>query len=87
MWLEYPPGAAAPVHNHPEASSGFVVEGEVISQWEGGEIERYKAGESFVDHAERVHIRSENASKDKKLVFVVNYVIKVGEPNVTMLEK
>jgi quercetin dioxygenase-like cupin family protein len=37
--LEYPPGVAAPVHSHPVAATGYILEGNVISQWEGGEIE------------------------------------------------
>ena len=80
--LEYPPGVAAPLHNHPVAATGIVLEGDVISQWEGGEIERYTAGESFVDLGETQHLRSENANKGRPLVMVLSYVIKVGEPNV-----
>jgi quercetin dioxygenase-like cupin family protein len=37
--LEYPPGVAAPVHSHPVAATGYIIEGNVISQWEEGEIE------------------------------------------------
>jgi quercetin dioxygenase-like cupin family protein len=86
--LEYPPGVAAPLHDHPVASTGYVIEGEVISQWEGGELERYKAGDSFVDHGEQRHIRSENVSGEGKwLRFVASYVIKVGEPNVRALNE
>ena len=84
--LEYPPGAAAPVHNHPRFGIGYVVEGQVISQWEGKEIEKYSAGETFIDPPDDIHVRSENPSQDNWLRFIASYVIKVGEPNVVMKE-
>ena len=75
--LEYPPGVAAPLHNHPVPATGIVLEGEVVSQWEGSDdLERYKTGDSFVDLGETMHIRSENVSKIEKLVMVLNYVIR-----------
>jgi len=81
--LEYPPGLAAPLHNHPVPATGIVLEGEVVSQWEGSdELERYKAGDSFVDRGETMHVLSENVSKIERLVMVCNYVIRVDEPNV-----
>lgn len=83
--LEYPPGFAAPVHNHPVAATGYVLQGSVVSQWEGGEEEFYKAGDSFIDRGVHVHIRSENLSKTEPLKMLVSYVIKVGEPNVKAL--
>lgn len=82
--LEYPPGVSAPLHNHPVAATGIVLEGEVISQWEGGDVERYGAGESFVDLGQTMHLRSENASQTQRLVMVLSYVIKNGDPNVTI---
>ena len=80
--LEYPPGVAAPLHNHPVAATGFIVEGDVVSQWEGGEIEAYTAGDSFIDLGGTMHLRSENASMEKPLKMLVSYVIRVGEANV-----
>lgn len=82
--LEYPPGVAAPVHDHPVSATGFVVSGTVVSQWEGGEEERYTTGDTFIDHGEKIHLRSENESKTEPLKFLLSYVIKVGEPNVRM---
>ena len=60
--LEYPPGAAAPLRTHPDAGIRYIVEGEVISLWEGKAVERYTAGETFIDSAD-LHVRSENPSK------------------------
>jgi quercetin dioxygenase-like cupin family protein len=84
--LEYPPGVSAPVHTHPVASTGYVIEGKVLSQWEGSnEVEYYGPGDSFVDHGERVHSRSENVGEGW-LRFVASYVIKVGDANVKIAE-
>ena len=83
--LEYPPGVAAPLYNHPVAAIGIVLEGEVVSQWEGSnDLERYKARYSFVDLGKTMHIRSENVSKIEKLVMILNYVIRVDDANVTL---
>jgi len=82
--LEYPPGFSAPLHHHPVASTGYVLEGSVTSQWEGREdVEHYAAGDSFVDLGETMHVRSENTSAAGGwLRMVMSYVIKIGEPNV-----
>lgn len=82
IMLEYPPGVAAPLHHHPVACTGYIVEGDVISQWEGGEVETYTTGDSFIDWGEKLHVRSENANKDKPLKMLNIYVIKTGETNV-----
>lgn len=82
--LEYPLGIAAPVHNHPVAGIGYVLEGDVISQWEGKEEKVYTKGDSFVDLETTMHIRSENTNKDGWLKILISYVIKVGEPNVNL---
>ena len=85
VMLEYPPGVAAPLHRHPVAATGYIVEGDVISQWEGGEIERYTTGDSFIDLGTTLHPRSENESKTRPLRMLLSYVIKVGQPNVEMV--
>ena len=82
--LEYPPGFAAPVHNHPVPATGYVLEGKVVSQWEGGEVERYSAGDSFIDLGVTTHILSKNETEDGPLKMLMSYVIKVEEANVNM---
>jgi len=82
--LEYPPGFSAPIHDHPVSATGFVLQGKVISQWQGGVDETYSSGDSFIDHGERTHIRSENANRTEPLKMLMSYVIKAGEPNVRM---
>lgn len=84
--IEYPPRAAAPLHNHPVKGSGFVLSGSVISQFEGGKVEEIKAGEGFVDLGDTPHIQARNGSETEWLRFLVVYVIRIGEANVKVLE-
>lgn len=82
--LEYPPGCAAPVHTHPVAATGYILQGTCHSQWEGGELEIYSTGDGFTDHGERVHVKSVNVSDKEELKMLVSYVIKTGQLNVEM---
>lgn len=84
VMLEYPPGATAPPHTHPAAGINYIVEGEVISQWEGEEEELYRQGKVFLDHADRLHVKVKNPNMENSLKIVVNYVIQVGSQNVEM---
>ena len=82
--LDYPPGCKAPLHTHPVSATGIVLEGDVESQWDGGDVERYTAGDSFVDHGMRLHVRSDNVNPDRPLVMLLSYVIRVDQPNVEL---
>lgn len=80
--LDYAPGAAAPVHNHPVVGLRYVLEDTVVSEYEDGNIETYTAGEGFMDLTETVHVQAKNPSATDRLKCLVSYVIPVGEPNV-----
>ncbi|KAH8668559.1 hypothetical protein BX600DRAFT_460271 [Xylariales sp. PMI_506] len=80
--VEYPPGVTAPVHTHPVAATGYVLQGKVVSQWEDGELEQYEAGDSFIDHGTRTHLRSENVSDTMSLKLLFSYVIQLGQSTV-----
>jgi quercetin dioxygenase-like cupin family protein len=83
--LEFPPGVKGAVHSHPVIGRGYVVSGEHYSQWEGGEMEYYKAGDMFLDRALEKHVHTSNPSKTEPLVIIISYVIKFGEANITVL--
>ncbi len=83
--LEFPPGAQGALHSHPEIGLGYIVSGEHYSQWEGGEMEHYKAGDMMLDRAHEKHVHTSNPSKTEPLVFILSYIIKIGEANVTLL--
>jgi quercetin dioxygenase-like cupin family protein len=60
--VRYDPGEASPAHSHPCAVTGDVVEGAIRSQVEGEPEAVYKAGESFYEAPNAVHLVSANAS-------------------------
>jgi quercetin dioxygenase-like cupin family protein len=83
--LEFPPGAQGAIHSHPVVGLGYIISGEHYSQWEGGEMEYYKAGDLMIDRALEKHVHTSNPSKTEPLVFVVSYIIKKEEENYTPL--
>src|SRR3984893_17779898 len=60
--VHYGPGEASPPHSHPCAVIGYVVEGTLRTQVKGELEITYKAGESFYEAADGVHLVSANAS-------------------------
>jgi len=60
--VKYGPGEASSPHSHPCAVIGYVVEGAVRTQVKGETETIYKAGESFYEAPNGVHLVSANAS-------------------------
>ena len=60
--VRYGPGEASPPHSHPCAVIGYVVEGTLRTQVQGQPEMIYKAGESFYEPPNGVHLISANAS-------------------------
>ena len=83
--LEFAPCAQGAVHSHPEIGLGYIVSGEHHSQWEGGEMEYYKAGDQMIDRALETHVHTSNPSKTEPLVIILSYIIKKGQANYTPL--
>jgi quercetin dioxygenase-like cupin family protein len=63
LTVTYPPGAKTPPHRH---GRSFVVaqvlEGQIRSKLDNGEVRIYKAGESWIEKPGAHHVMSENAS-------------------------
>lgn len=83
--LDFAPGLVGPAHFHPVPGLTYVLEGTLISQFEGQDPVTYTAGDSFVDLQSTPHILAENASKDKPLKVLVSYITKTGQPYVKPL--
>jgi quercetin dioxygenase-like cupin family protein len=83
--LEFPLGAYGALHSHPVIGLGHIAAGEHYSQWEGGEMEYYKAGDMMIDRALEKHVHTSNPSKTEPLVIILSYIIKEGEANYTAL--
>jgi len=60
--VRYGPGEASLPHSHPCAVIGYVVEGRLRTQVKGEPEMTYKAGESFYEAPNGVHLVSANAS-------------------------
>ena len=63
--VRYGPGEASLPHSHPCAVIGYVVEGAIRTQVKGQPEMTYKAGESFYEAPNDVHLVSANASSSE----------------------
>jgi quercetin dioxygenase-like cupin family protein len=72
--VTYGPGESSPPHSHPCAVIGYVVEGALRTQVKGEPETIYKAGESFYEAPNGVHMISANAS-DKTRTKLLAYFI------------
>jgi quercetin dioxygenase-like cupin family protein len=55
MIVTIPPGASTPLHTHPVPVVGYIIEGELEVRAAGGKVNRYKAGDSFVEALNHPH--------------------------------
>ena len=55
MIVTIPPGGATELHTHPVPVIGYILEGELEVRAAGGKVNRYKAGDSFVEALNHPH--------------------------------
>jgi len=80
LTVTYPPGGADEIHRHNAHAFVYVLEGSVVMQLRGGEPVTLKAGETFYEGPNDVHIVGRNVSDTKPAKFVVFLVKKQGVP-------
>src|SRR5262245_15523928 len=80
LTVEYPPGAADPVHRHNAPAFVYVLEGSIVMQVRGGKETTLTAGQSFYEGPNDVHVVGRNASQTKPAKFVVFMVKEKGAP-------
>ena len=68
--VHYGPGEASSPHSHPCAVMGYVVEGALRAQVKGQPETIYKAGESFYEAPNGIHLVSANASSAEPATLV-----------------
>ena len=68
--VTYEPGGASTPHRHPCPVVGYVVQGNLRTQAEGGRAAVYRAGETFFEAPNVVHLVSANARDDKPARFL-----------------
>lgn len=78
--VEYPPGAADPIHRHDADAFVYVLEGSVIMQVKGGKEVTLTPGQTFYEGPDDIHVVGRNASKTKPAKFVVVLVKRQGAP-------
>jgi quercetin dioxygenase-like cupin family protein len=89
--VTYAPGAASAPHSHPCPVIGYVISGELRTQVKGGQVVTYRAGETFYEPPNGVHLVSANASKTEpaKLlaIFVCDHEAELSTPVIVEGEK
>jgi len=71
LTVEYAPGASSKTHKHDAHIFVYVLQGSVIMQVEGGEPVEVKAGQTFYEAPNDIHLVSKNASDKEKAKFLV----------------
>jgi quercetin dioxygenase-like cupin family protein len=72
--VRYGPGESSQQHSHPCPVVGYVVEGAYRTQVKGEPEKIYKAGESFYEAPNGVHLVSENASSTEPVRFLAYFI-------------
>ena len=78
--VEYPPGAADPVHRHYADAFVYVLEGSIVMQVKGGKEVTLTPGQTFYEGPNDIHVVGRNASNTKPAKFLVVLVKKKGAP-------
>ena len=78
--VSYPPGARDVVHRHDAHAFVYVLEGEIVMQLEGKPAVTLKAGQTFYEGPNDIHVVGRNASSTAPARFVVVLLKARGAP-------
>jgi quercetin dioxygenase-like cupin family protein len=78
--VTYGPGGASPPHSHPCPVIGYVLQGAVRTRVKGQPEAIFKAGESFYEAPNGVHLASANASDTEAAKFLAFFVCDHDKP-------
>ncbi|MER6259824.1 cupin domain-containing protein [Streptomyces sp900105245] len=87
--VEWPPGdPGTPPHRHSGPCFGYVIEGAVRFELEGGPERVVKAGETFWEPGgDVIHYQDGNALSDAPTKFVVTMLCEPGQPMLTFVDE
>jgi len=68
--VTYEPGGSSTPHRHPCPVVGYVVQGNLRTQVKGGPVAVYRAGETFYEEPNTVHLITANASDERPVRFL-----------------
>lgn len=78
--VEYPPGSSDPIHRHNAHAFLYVLEGTIVMQVKGGKKVTLKAGDTFYEGPDDIHLVGKNASRTVPAKFVVFLIKKKNAP-------
>ena len=78
--VDYPPGAADSPHRHNADVFVYVLEGSVVEQVKGGKPVTLKAGQTFYEGPDDIHVVGRNASRTRPARILAILVKKKGAP-------
>lgn len=84
--VSYPPGAKDMAHRHDAHALLYVLEGTIQMQLRGGPLVTVKAGETFYEGPDDVHLIGRNASSSEPARFVVMLIKRRDAPVLTPLQ-
>ena len=87
--VDYAPGGGTPAHRHAPSAfiTGYVLEGAIRSQVDGGPVKVYRKGEYFTENPGAHHQVSENASKTEPAKLLAIFVVDTNEAPLTTLDQ
>ena len=85
--VSYPPGAQDMVHRHDADAFVYVLEGQIVMQLKGKPAVTLKAGQTFYEGPNDVHVVGRNASNTEPARFVVVLLKAKGAPLFTPVKE
>ena len=85
--VSYPPGAQDMVHRHDADAFVYVLEGQIVMQLKGKPAVTLKAGQTFYEGPNDVHVVGRNASNTEPARFVVLLLKGKGAPILTPVKE
>ena len=74
LTVEYPPGASDPVHRHNAHVFVYVLEGSVVMQVKGAAPVTLRAGQTFYEGPNDIHVVGRNASTTEPAKFLAVFI-------------
>jgi len=80
LTVRFAPGQASMPHVHAGSVMAYVLEGTVVTQQEGGPVQRFEAGESWYEAPGVPHVQARNGSDQAPARLLVWQLLPAGEP-------
>jgi quercetin dioxygenase-like cupin family protein len=78
--VEFPPGTSSAAHRHNAHVFVYVLEGSIVMQVKGGQEVTLKAGDTFYEKPDDIHVVSKNASTTAPAKILTFFVKDKGAP-------